>query len=205
MSEKDEGRYRLSDGRDAREMLKTYEAVVRGEAPAIEGTLRWHEALSLGLSHVIHHDEQVDVAGRTFTLLLRNLTLEDKEILLHASHEVWGDVRSQPVGLPGADQRASFQQSLAVELRFGGLFDHYFERAAYCLEAVRGKQVDTRDADTIAEQFLHRVSLLEQLRGAEPEEALQQARRDVLGHVPKPYLAKVLVPLGRNLALGIRA
>jgi hypothetical protein len=149
--------------------------------------------LELGVSKILF-GERLYRAERAYKFLVQSLsTTEDGEKLLHASHEVWGEVHTLPYGAPGVDLRAGLQQNLALTLRFGeGLFDHVGDRLTHAIGMLEGNHVDTRDADTIADEFLRRVEGLQELRQAETNEALQQARRDVLDGVQKPYLPKVL-------------
>jgi hypothetical protein len=136
LSDRDEDRYRLSDGRDARELLDAAEALLkRGEGRAAK---RLHRTDFLTRSDA------------------------DKEKLLNAANQRWEVAPRAPGSLSAPDDREGIMFALKNELVYSGLLQGTTIGLADVLAAAvtwggLGILPDVRDADTIAHQFLARV------------------------------------------------
>lgn len=202
MSEENEDRYILSDGRDARDILTTLEAVAEGREKPAKRTLRQWASAPLAILTYNLPAWDVVVTGQA---LLKDAPDSDKEIVLRTSQN-----RYPPRDLlPGIPNRPSllaepmyvFQLELTNELRTGGPQERWRSTEAF-VDSLRreakyhwdGRPQDVRDAETIAEEFEARaVQLAEHFGEDSPSaETLAQARKDSFGAMPRRYLGEVL-------------
>ena len=179
-------KYRLSDGRDAREILNELDAVARGEAePRGKPTLAQSLAQVITAALTNKRTGAVAIASEQLT---KGLMQDDIEILLRTSRELWGDVPSLPAHL--ADPRAVWQGEVAGSVRqITGFVESYFQG----IRLVAGLRLDVRDAESIAEEFLSRAHSLAHWQGdGDPVHPIERARDEVLAGVPARYRAKVV-------------
>ena len=176
-------KYRLSSGKHAQEILACMEhdTAVYSATPEEEiGAMRW--------------------LGKVYT---RTMSEEDKEILLRASRDRWGDATSMVTET--RDARFIWQLMLARELRQGpswleriggeelenrvrSLIGHSFAELLG-----EGNKPDVRDARSMAEDFLRRVEGLTQLHGdGAMEQHIAQAAEEHLAGLPLRYKARVI-------------
>lgn len=184
MSERDEDRYRLSDGRDAREVASALERVAEQEearpATALERAV---PPLKLWRGE--------RTVSRAAQAQMEQATEDDWEALLRATNARGWSKPRPPGTLPTLLE--SEQVAIKLQVTHGTGVSALLESEGAFLRAVRGIHEDTRDADTIAEQFLRRVDGLTSLHGDERlDEHIARARDDVLEGVPEGYRRKVL-------------
>ena len=114
------------------------------------------------------------VASRRMTEDLRRR--DDWETLLRTSRELWGDA-PQEQGIQ-CNPWAEWQCTVATELRFGrklDTFEGFTGNFGTAVMRLVGAHVDTRDAETIAEEYLERGR--EALREVMPRYAARVAEK----------------------------
>lgn len=121
----------------------------------------------------------------------KGMTDDDREKLLQIANEREWTKPRLPETSP--DLLELFQRGLKRRLAYGTGLNGQIEVFREIGRDAVGAPHDTRDADTLAREFLTRAHGLAHLRGDEqPDAVLAQAREDVLDGVPMGYRRKVL-------------
>lgn len=163
---------RLSDGRSAQTILDAMEAAV--------GVGRSRSSTVWGLVAVAHESWR----------LLRGVTVQDREVVLHAANARW------PQREAGSGDAIGLWKVLLKQQTVYGAGLKAFVKASQVLRRGNGKAPDTRDMRGLADAYIERVWELADrygtAEGGAPACHLQQARREVLKGLPADYRSKVL-------------
>jgi hypothetical protein len=188
-----DAKYALSDGRDARDIVRTLERVATGEAAPATAPGIFARIVTTLVPMVV---PPAGVAvWDTSEALLKGAPEEDLEAVLRAANERWGPTKREPGAAVGPLE--FWRTGLAAQLRSGPGLAGYLRGTAEGFRELAtvafGPREDTRDAQTIAEEFVHRVEGLARLHAEETtEQHMSQAREDVIEGVPTHYRRKVL-------------
>lgn len=127
----------------------------------------------------------------TSDALLAGASKADLERVLYAANERWKETSREP--MTPMEPLEYWRNSISALLRDGSPIGRMTWAIHTALAGPLALRADTRDASTIAEQFLAKVEGLSRLHGEQDmDRHLERARDDLLGGVPKRYQAQVL-------------